>query len=232
MIVTCQACTKRYALDARAVGDEGRVVRCSNCGNTWHQKPLDNKLVDLYPEPQNYGQPKNQNRPQPLASMRKKSYIGWILFFLTVTTFFGSTILGREYIASKWPQTVTVYKKFGLSVTTAGVGLSLDDVNIVPILEGNHKGLIVKGSVTNISEDVRYLPVLRVKAFSNCEKVSVWKKIMNFFTGAEHSNSNLCMVDSWVHKFPETRLFPGEKAKFETTPHFTGTLVTDLTVSF
>ena len=53
MIITCDACTKRYMLDAQAVGAEGRMVRCASCGHSWKIHPLKESVLDLFPENEN-----------------------------------------------------------------------------------------------------------------------------------------------------------------------------------
>ncbi len=37
MILTCPQCDTNYTLPAQALGPEGRKVRCSECGEIWHQ---------------------------------------------------------------------------------------------------------------------------------------------------------------------------------------------------
>ncbi len=39
MIVTCPSCTMKYRLDPEELGDEGRKVRCTDCGFEWFQPP-------------------------------------------------------------------------------------------------------------------------------------------------------------------------------------------------
>ncbi len=40
MLISCPNCATRYNLDASYLGEQGRSVRCANCGNTWHQHPV------------------------------------------------------------------------------------------------------------------------------------------------------------------------------------------------
>ncbi len=35
MLVTCPECSTRYSLDAKALGQSGRQVRCASCGHEW-----------------------------------------------------------------------------------------------------------------------------------------------------------------------------------------------------
>jgi len=37
MILTCPKCATRFSLDPKAIGTQGRKVRCSSCHHIWHQ---------------------------------------------------------------------------------------------------------------------------------------------------------------------------------------------------
>ena len=39
MIITCQNCQTHYSVDPGLLGG-GKTVRCENCGNSWHQNPV------------------------------------------------------------------------------------------------------------------------------------------------------------------------------------------------
>jgi len=39
MIVRCPICSTSYQVDPRALGPNGRMVRCAQCSHTWHQAP-------------------------------------------------------------------------------------------------------------------------------------------------------------------------------------------------
>ncbi len=39
MIVTCPSCETSFAVDESLLGEQGRKVRCSECGHRWHQLP-------------------------------------------------------------------------------------------------------------------------------------------------------------------------------------------------
>ena len=39
MIIRCKSCFLRYLVSSKVLGDQGRVVKCSNCGFQWFQHP-------------------------------------------------------------------------------------------------------------------------------------------------------------------------------------------------
>ena len=39
MRLICPSCQSEYDVDAAAIGDKGRMVRCANCGGEWFQAP-------------------------------------------------------------------------------------------------------------------------------------------------------------------------------------------------
>lgn len=38
MIITCENCHTRYLVASSSIGEEGRIVRCTNCGHEWFQE--------------------------------------------------------------------------------------------------------------------------------------------------------------------------------------------------
>ena len=46
MILTCNSCEKKFVVPDSAIGDLGRLVQCSSCGNKWKQFPI-NKSTKL-----------------------------------------------------------------------------------------------------------------------------------------------------------------------------------------
>ena len=51
MILSCPACQTRFVIDPAALGDSGRKVRCANCGDSWHQAPVEEEDEAPPPKP-------------------------------------------------------------------------------------------------------------------------------------------------------------------------------------
>ncbi len=49
MIVTCPSCETSFAVDESLLGEQGRKVRCSECGHRWHQLPEQAETSDATP---------------------------------------------------------------------------------------------------------------------------------------------------------------------------------------
>ena len=44
MILSCNSCEKKFVVPDKAIGQAGRLVQCSSCGNKWKQFPVKNTL--------------------------------------------------------------------------------------------------------------------------------------------------------------------------------------------
>ena len=44
MILSCNACEKKFVVPDNAIGPNGRLVQCSSCGNQWKQFPINKEI--------------------------------------------------------------------------------------------------------------------------------------------------------------------------------------------
>ena len=50
MFISCPNCSTRYNVSPAQLGVEGKSVKCSNCGNTWHQRPVADAPPPMQPQ--------------------------------------------------------------------------------------------------------------------------------------------------------------------------------------
>ena len=120
MIVTCSVCRIRYLVDPRQLGPSGRMVRCAQCSNTWHQAPPPEAAVpdDVLPPPPIESPPPGpapasvappleaperiEERIQlPAVPRRPRRFgaaIGWILLELVLGGVLGGGDLGHDQV--------------------------------------------------------------------------------------------------------------------------------------
>jgi predicted Zn finger-like uncharacterized protein len=213
MIVTCPACTTRYLVDPRALGDAGRVVRCANCSKTWHQTPpedlprqLDIAPVDVLPD-------FVTGRPQlPALPRRRRLSPATVVSAVLVLVLVSAAIAGiaaREEVVALWPPATRLYSMIGLAVQPPGIGLELRKTTPVFTTENGVRTLVVEGEVANISQIARDVPTLKV--------------VLRDRDGAE--------LQALHFDVAEQRLLPGASVPFRTSipqpnPAATSVLVT------
>jgi len=229
MIITCQACTKRYVVDAHAIGKTGRVVRCTTCGHSWRQVAIQKNVPEILNE-RELSLAQESKPPQLRAKGFKLR--GWAVFSLVVLGVLAIGVFSREPVAKKWPRLAPMYARLGLPVELAGSGLSLQETQVIPLESGGKKMLMVKGSVYNSSDQMRYIPPLNIRMWGECKKLSWWKRIYSYFTSGGQADPQRCVVKFWQHSHSQSRLFPGEHSHFETASREIPGEVSDITVSF
>lgn len=79
MRLTCPSCASEYDVDAAAIGNRGRMVRCANCDAEWFQAPDAGEIAaapppppapDPIPQPETIPQPDPIPRPDPVPEAR------------------------------------------------------------------------------------------------------------------------------------------------------------------
>ena len=68
MILTCNACNKKFVVPDNAITSNGRMVQCGSCGNKWKQFPLSEKKPQLISNI-----PKNSSKSRTIKQKVQKS---------------------------------------------------------------------------------------------------------------------------------------------------------------
>jgi len=213
MIVVCPRCKTRYQVNPRAIGADGRMVRCAQCLHTWHQDPPPG-VFPLPPEPE---APPAAPQPQPerisvetpslagergeervqlpaLPRRRGASWvsIGWVVLLLLLAGGAAAGVWWRDDVVRRWPAANLIYGKIGLAVPMPSDVLKLDAA--ARIDEATDR-LIIEGKVTNVSTSVQTVPKIKVELTDERQQV----------------------VERWIFGVSTERLLPGATVVFTTT---------------
>jgi predicted Zn finger-like uncharacterized protein len=232
MIVVCPQCRTRYLVDPRALGADGRRVRCAQCSHVWHHKPPPEALAELAtvaPPPEPEPPPAVQRvetrfEPPPvedegarriqlpaLAERRRRPWlaVGWVVLLLVIGLGAGGAVWERDAVIRAWPPSARLYSLFGLGVPQPADVLKVtaqarrDEENGVP-------RLIIEGEVANISPEAQQVPKLKV----------------------ELTDAGKRVVQSWSFDVSTERLLPGASVPFTTSIARPNEAATGMSVTF
>jgi len=213
MIVVCPRCNTRYQVDPRALGADGRMVRCARCSHTWHQSPPPGTFpLAAEPETPEPAVPapessaaetpaveaaRGEERIQLPAVPRRRGSsswvtIGWVLLLLVVVGGAAAGVWWRDDIVRRWPAANSVYGKIGLAVPQPHDVLRLE---ATPRFDDDSQRLIIEGTVTNVSTVAQAVPKLKVELKDERQQI----------------------VESWTFSVSTERLLPGASISFTTT---------------
>lgn len=65
MFISCPNCSTRYNVTSAQIGAAGKSVKCTNCGNTWHQNPVADPPPPMRPPGYSAGAPQHHAAPPP-----------------------------------------------------------------------------------------------------------------------------------------------------------------------
>lgn len=219
MIVTCPVCSTRYLVDPRALGTGGRVVRCANCANTWHQTPPEDapRRVDVPPlEPEvpelRAGSPDGRvHLPAIAPQPRSWSALGWGVYVLVLVAILaGGLWWARDQVVGYWPGTARYYEMLGIPVASAQVNLELHKVTTSRDTENGLPTLVIQGEVVNVSKVAQNVPKLKVILQDN----------------------NKHELQSWSFTVTDDRLLPGASVPFRTSIAQPSEAATGVVVTF
>ncbi len=184
MILTCENCKARYLVAPHVLGEAGRRVRCTACGQEWFQKneekpedePVDFKtmLESVEPIPESVRPVPEEPAPKPKPAPKKKERgprtgktAGYMAAAMVVLSVLGGEIALRAPIALAWPPAAGLYLPLGLDVPVNGEGLAFDHVTA----GWAGKSIKIEGRIINMKESDIVLPPLEVLALGEGEKI-------------------------------------------------------------
>lgn len=172
MIITCPECNARFVLPEKALGAEGRTVRCGKCRHTWHKSPTQHTPDDI----KKLSAAREEARKQqikavksgasgektflPALSVKTKAYHQWIIFGVCLLWIVLATLyLFGPSIIHKYGFTQPVYKKLGIIPTE---GMRIYDTKVEKIKQYGRDSLSISGVIVNESDVDRYVPNLQI----------------------------------------------------------------------
>jgi two-component system cell cycle response regulator CpdR len=173
MIINCPSCKTRYKVEPAQFGAKGRRVRCTACGNLWTQRPPED-----FPQPVDLDAPLPEDAAEQASARRRAAWraggvraapekkrggaLGWAALVMVVATVIMVGALAQESITRTWPPAQRLYTAIGFSATGPKSWLKLEVVSHDQAIKDGRTILILKGKVTNISDEVREVPKTNV----------------------------------------------------------------------
>jgi len=217
MIVTCSNCSKRYLVDARALGPSGRNVRCAGCGTTWFQAPPPDAPLqtDLAPEPPTIDiDAERRERRVQLPAVKEKTgrgaLIGWGIAAAVIIGLVWGLIAERAVVTAYWPPAAKLYSLVGYGPPDIGAGLQIRKQTSSRGVENGVPILSIDGEVVNTTTVTREVPKLRVALQD----------------GTDHE------IQHWIVSVTDQRLLPGASVAFHTSMNQPPEAATSAIISF
>jgi Protein of unknown function (DUF3426). len=178
VILSCPSCSAQYFADDKAIGENGRTVRCAACGHSWFAKPelsLEQQFDDADFSREKVERARQASSPETVAphqAYREKEFArrsqGSRVAALAAWTgcaavFFGlgaGAVVKRDDIVKYWPQSATAYAMAGLE--TNRFGLEFGPVDAERTFDGTTPILTLSGAISNNSGDFQSVPVVRI----------------------------------------------------------------------
>ena len=185
MILTCPDCATSYFVDDDRVPPQGRLVKCSSCGNRWRAMPEGASEPEpgspsLQPTPDAEADEARAVRPEITddlevigpagkAKARAKAkpdrkpalaLIAGLVGAVVLVAGLGATIVMRQALVEAAPVVAPVFEAVGLDVDT--LGLSLEDVTSKAVMQGGRAVLEITGVIHNRTKADVGTPPIRI----------------------------------------------------------------------
>jgi predicted Zn finger-like uncharacterized protein len=201
MIVICPACSTRYLVDPRAIGEAGRKVRCARCAQTWLQKPASRippigLAAAVSSAPAGRSDSHRVQLPAlPPPPRNRWLMAGWAGLAACVLLVGAGAVAGRDWVVARMPAAERLYGAVGLAAAAPGSGLEFRRIEPSRTTEEGQPALVIEGELANVSGGVRDVPKLRAILRDKADRE----------------------LQSWSFAPPRGQLAPGESLTFRTS---------------
>jgi len=190
MILSCERCDARYAVDIGQLGGSGRKVRCTSCGYTWFQAPEASTSTGegmIAPEflvsstdsaraPGASSGPSAESEAPvlrrfgataPPRKVEEKRHSAWrqdafkLAAVILPTALLAAALFGfRSDLVEIWPPVARLYSAIGALPPEIAPGLAIRSVRMQEHMEDGHRTVIVEGEVANTGTEPHKVPTL------------------------------------------------------------------------
>lgn len=187
MFIKCSNCGTRYSISDDSIGISGRKVKCSKCGNSWHQEPL--KDIEI-PKPEGLEELIKNIDKKSLPKVVETKIIKTPIWLMVATPITLAMLVFALFISFYTMLPFQkIYDKMGL-FDSAGIKFT----NVKVDYDKENGNLSMQGEITNISDKDVISPYLKVTFYDNFDRDQA----------------------SIVHKITEIeKIGPGEKYYFD-----------------
>lgn len=189
MLLTCEKCETTYRLDERHLVHGGRVVRCTNCGNTWFEQQVkpegaaeedvaeisfERMLQDASAaagveeniDPSRAMTPLPQDMERPVLDYQPgglgPNAFGASVFFLLFFMTLNGVFLARHTIVQHWPAMSLLYDTVGASLRAPGEGLSFSELTARKEKAARGEQMALALKLSNITDHDIAQPALKI----------------------------------------------------------------------
>jgi len=166
------------------------MVKCAKCGEKWREfppedlpkkiaeptEPLETAAPATEPAPPEKSEgegmsieemsraAKKRTEKKVKSQKKKRSWLGWLLFFIILGGIGAGAFYGRNYVVQIWPATAKLYQMIKLDVKTANkLGLEIKNLTTKSILENGVVRLTVTGNIVNVTGHQQPIPRIAIQ---------------------------------------------------------------------
>ncbi len=187
MLIKCPKCHSVYDIPDNLVSDEGRVLRCAECGEIWtattkdtikkrksSSKDIQKMFERVSKETENlFTSPeiKTVEKIRVVNVTRYKHTINIILALIALTCIAAVLYYMRYDIVRLVPEAEKLYDKIEISSIPYGSGLEFKDIATKEFTENNMAKIEISGSIVNTGQYQTKIPPVKVEIYDKSGKL-------------------------------------------------------------